>query len=80
MDGALVRTVEHGNEAAVQFLILEHGYRMDALYEAAKRGHTSTMGLLMELGFVDPKKKYLYFKLFHSMRLLNAEMRRQCRS
>jgi len=65
---ALVWAAENGHEAAARFLVLEYGVnmddfvRMDALYIAAKGGHTPIIDLFLEQRFVDPKRKYENFQ------------------
>lgn len=63
-DKTLIWAAENGHEAVARYLILEHSdatddnARMDALCGAAKGGHTSIIGLFLDLGFVDVNRKY----------------------
>jgi ankyrin repeat protein len=67
-DKALIWAAENGHEAAARYLILDHPdsvddfATMDALYGASKGGHPSIITLFLSLRFVDPKRKYCYFK------------------
>lgn len=64
---ALIWAAGNGHKAVVRCLILEYGFsdefvKMDSLFAAAKGGHTAIISLFLDLNFVDPRRKYCYFK------------------
>jgi ankyrin repeat protein len=66
-DKAQIWAAENGHEAVVQYLILEYPGRvdftkMDALYGAAKSGHTPVIDPFLDFSFIGAKRKYCAFR------------------